>query len=220
MSDNIDHPYLNFPTVIDITLYKNNYYDNLLVNKVKKEIDYGNIPDLKDCYIVPAVDFQKIFYKSFSSEIEKVKSLPNSDLQKNATSIYFLDKILSAFCKLKYIKINVSNEASYSRINKSEKIPTIFFNYKITASTIDIASVFNDEEVAKVNEFLIRNKIAIWDEYVGYNHIIEIKTYDLLMILKDNEGHDPIVPYIYDIIDPKTEQDDPLLFIITDFEIN
>jgi len=219
MSDNTEYPYFNFPTVIDITLYKNNYYDNLLVNRVKKEVDYGDIPDLKDCYIVPAVDFQKVFYNSFSSEIEKVKSLPNADLQKNATSIYFLDKILSAFNKLKYIKINVSNEASYSRINKSERVPTIFFNYKITASTIDLTELFNNEDLTKINQILIDSSIAKWDDYVGYNHIMEIKTYDFITVLKENES-DPIIQHLYDMIDPKTEQDDPLLFIITDFEIN
>ena len=219
MSDNIAYPYFNFPTVIDITLYKNNYYDNLLVNRVKKEIDYGDIPDLKDCYIVPAVDFQKVFYKSISSEIEKVNSLPNSDLQKNATSIYFLDKILSSLSKLKYIKINVSNEASYSRINKSEKVPTIFFNYKITASTIDLTELFSNDDLLKINNILIESEVAKWDEFVGYNHIIEIKTYDFITMLKENES-DPIIQSLYDMIDPKTEQDDPLLFIITDFEIN
>jgi hypothetical protein len=219
MSDNTEYPYFNFPTVIDITLYKNNYYDNLLVNRVKKEIDYGDIPDFKDCYIVPASDFQKVFYKSFSSEIEKVNSLPSSDLQKNATSIYFLDKILSSFNKLKYIKINVSNEASYSRINKSERIPTIFFNYKITASTIDFTELFSNEDLATINNILIESGVAKWDEFVGYNHIMEIKTYDFITMLKDNES-EPIVQNLYNIIDPKTEQDDPLLFIITDFEIN
>jgi len=218
MSDNSAYPYLNFPTVIDITLYKNNYYDNLLVNKIKKEIDYGDIPDLKDCYIVQAIDFQNVFYKSFSNEIEKVKSLPPADLQKNATSLYFLDKLFTAFNKLKYVKINVSNEASYSRINKAERVPTIFFNYKITASTIDITSIFNDSDVILINEFFINAGIVSYDEFVGYNHIIEIKAFDLISILNENNS-DPVSQLLFEIIDPKTEQDNPLLFIITDFDV-
>jgi hypothetical protein len=217
MNDNQAYPYLNFPTVIDITLYKNNYYDNLLVNKIKKEVDYGDIPDLKDCYIVQASDFQNVFYKSFSSEIEKVKALPASDLQKNATSLYFLDRIFEAFSRLKYIKINVSNEANYSRINKTEKVPTIFFNYKITASTIDVTTIFTEEEVSEINSFLIKTGIAVWDNYTGYNHIMEIKAFDLITILQENNS-EPAVPLLFEIIDPKTEQDNPLLFIITDFD--
>jgi hypothetical protein len=217
MSDNA-YPYLNFPTVIDITLYKNNYYDNLLVNKIKKEVDYGDIPDLKDCYIVQATDFQSVFYKSFSNEIEKVKSLPPSDLQKNATSLYFLDKLFTAFNKLKYVKINVSNEASYSRINKTERVPTIFFNYKITASTIDITSIFSDSEIDLINSFLINNDIAVYDKFIGYGHIMEIKAFDFISILNDN-NQDPAAQMLFEIIDPKTEQDNPLLFIITDFDI-
>ena len=48
MSEKLNYPYLDFPNVIDITLYKNNYYDNLIVNKIRKEADYGDLPDLKE----------------------------------------------------------------------------------------------------------------------------------------------------------------------------
>ena len=46
---NFQYPYLDFPNIIDITLYKHNYYDNLLVNKLKRDADYGDLPELKDC---------------------------------------------------------------------------------------------------------------------------------------------------------------------------
>ena len=119
---------------------------------------------------------------------------------------------------MKYVKINVSNEASYSRINKAERVPTIFFNYKITASTIDITSIFNDSDVILINEFFINAGIVSYDEFVGYNHIIEIKAFDLISILNENNS-DPVSQLLFEIIDPKTEQDNPLLFIITDFDV-
>ena len=218
MSDKINYPYLDFPNVIDITLYKNNYYDNLLVNKIKKEADYSDLPDLKDCYIVMAKDFQDIFYNSFSNEIDKVRSLPATDLQKNATSLYFMDKIFTTFTNLKCVKINVSRDANYSRVNKSEKIPTIFFNYKITASCIDLTRIFDNDTLEQINKLFIENGLCLYDEIIGYDHIIEIKAQDFIRMLDDNQEN-PLIPYLFELIDPKTETDNPLIVFITDFDI-
>jgi hypothetical protein len=46
---------------------------------------------------------------------------------------------------------------------------------------------------------------------------MEIKAFDLITILQENNS-DPAVSLLFEIIDPKTEQDNPLLFIITDFD--
>jgi hypothetical protein len=218
MSEKLNYPYLDFPNVIDITLYKNNYYDNLIVNKIRKEADYGDLPDLKDCYIVWAKDFQEILYNSFSSEIDKIRSLPSTDLQKNATSLYFMDKIFSTFGNLKYVKVNVSRDVNYSRVNKAEKVPTIFFNYKITASCIDLTKIYDNSTLLQVNQLFVENGLCGYDNIVGYDHIIEIKAQEFIKFLEDNEDN-PLTPYLFELIDPKTESDNPLIIFITDFDI-
>jgi len=215
---NIQYPYLEFPNIIDITLYKHNYYDNLLVNKLKKDADYGDLPELKDCYVVLADDFQKIFYESFTSEVDKVKSLPISDLQKSATSLYFIDKIFSTFSNLKYVKVNVSKDANYTRINKSEKVPTIFFNYKIAASTIRLDNIFDNELLGMINEFLVNVGLVPYDNIVGHSHLIDIKAQDFLSIL-DQHNENEVAPYLFELIDPKTESDNPTILLVTDFDI-
>lgn len=220
MSDKSIYPYLDFPVVIDITLYKNNYYDNLIINKIKKDADCISIPNLKDAFIVYCDEFQKIFYDSFLNEVEKVRSLPSTDLQKNATSLYFLDKIFSSFSKLRYIKVNVSRETNYSRVNTRDKVPTIFFNYKITSSCIDLSSIFERNSLRKINEFLIDQDLVEYDSFFGYSHQIELKVSELLNILSDSEEENgDVVAELFNLIDPKTEQDDPILLLVTDFEI-
>jgi hypothetical protein len=220
MNDKSSYPYLDFPVVIDITLYKNNYYDNLIINKIKKDADCINLPNLKDVFIVYNDEFQEIFYNSFSNEVEKIRSLPVTDLQKNATSVYFLDKIFSSFSKLRYIKLNVSREANYSRINTKDKVPTIFFNYKITNSCINLSYIFGRNMLKKINNFLIERGLVDFDRFLGYNHQIEIKASEFLNELSESEQSDQeIVSILFDLIDPKTEQDDPVLLLITDFEV-
>lgn len=217
MSD-IRYPYLDFPNIIDITLYKHNYYDNLLINKIKRDAEYGDFPELKDCYIVLAEEFQDIFYKTFASEVDKIKSLPVSDLQKNATTLYFMDKIFSTFVNLKFVKVNVSKETSYTRVNKSEKVPTIFFNYRIAASTINLSSIFEDDLLENINKFLIEMDLVKKDPITGYSHLIDIKAQDFLLILNDN-SENPVAEYLFNLIDPKTELDDPNITLVTDFDI-
>jgi hypothetical protein len=217
MSDNT-YPYLDFPNVIDITLYKHNYYDNLLVNKLKRDAEYGDLPELNDCYIVLADDFQDIFYKAFTSEVDKIKSLPITDLQKNATSLYFMDKIFSTFTNLKFVKVNVSKEANYSRVNKSEKVPTIFFNYKISASTICLDRIFDSNSLRNINKFLIEQGLVDYDPIIGHSHIINISAADFLSVLERNNENE-LAPYLFELIDPKTESDNPNITIITDFEV-
>ena len=214
----IQYPYLDFPNIIDITLYKHNYYDNLLVNKLKRDADYGDLPELKDCYIVLADDFQEIFYNTFTSEIDKIKSLPVSDLQRSATSLYFIDKIFSTFSNLKYVKVNVSKEANYSRVNKSEKVPTIFFNYKIAASTIRLDNIFDDDLLQIINDFLVNVGLVSYDNIIGYSHLIDVKAQEFLAILDQHNEHE-VAPYLFELIDPKTESDNPTLHLVTDFDI-
>jgi hypothetical protein len=220
MSDRLSFPYLDFPVAIDITLYKNNYYDNLIINKVKKDADCFNLPNLKDAFIVHIDDLEKIFYDSFTDEIERVRSLPATDLQKNATSLYFLDKIFTSFSNLKYIKFNISREANYSRINTKDKIPTIFFNYKITSSCIDLTYIFSKSLLRKINDFLISSELVEFDPFFGYDHQIEVKASEFLDIISQSEdGDEEVITTLFSLIDPKTEQDDPIILLVTDFEI-
>ena len=72
----------------------------------------------------------------------------------------------------------------------------------------------------KINKFLIKNQLTLSDPFLGYNHQIELKAAEFLNILSIGEQEDEeVVSLLFDLIDPKTEQDDPMLLIVTDFEI-
>jgi hypothetical protein len=72
----------------------------------------------------------------------------------------------------------------------------------------------------KINNFLIERGLVDFDRFLGYNHQIEIKASEFLNELSESEQSDQeIVSILFDLIDPKTEQDDPVLLLITDFEV-
>jgi hypothetical protein len=217
MGEGVNYPNLDFPSVIDITLYKNNYYDNLLVTKLKNNTRYKSIDDIKDTYLVNADEFKSVMYTFFMKEIEAARSLPLSDLQRNAISVYFLDKIFTSYLNITNVKINVSKEENYSRINRTEKQPVIFFNYKISVLDIKLPEIFNKSELRCINSFLIENELAVYDEFLGYDHRIYIKTDELMgLALSINDEASTL---ILAIIDNKSEMDNPLIMLSTDFDI-
>jgi hypothetical protein len=219
MGEGINYPNLDFPAVIDITLYKNNYYDNLLITKLKRDTAYEEQQGVKDTYLIGADDFREVLYTSFMKEIEAVRSLPLSDLQKNATSLYFLDKILTSYNSLRFLKVNVSREENFSRLNKTEKVPVIFFNYKISMLNIRLPEIFTTKQVRTINKFFIENSIAVYDEFYGYDHRIYFRTSELLSFLLSSEEKDGAADLLLSIIDNKSELDNPLIMLATDFEI-
>jgi|GEM_PF-3039565 len=219
MGEGINYPNLDFPAVIDITLYKNNYYDNLLITKLKRDAVYEEQQGVKDTYLIGADDFREVLYTSFMKEIEAVRSLPLSDLQKNATSLYFLDKILTSYNSLRFLKVNVSREENFSRLNKTEKVPVIFFNYKISMLNIRLPEIFTTKQVRTINKFFIENSIAVYDEFYGYDHRIYFRTSELLSFLLSSEEKDGAADLLLSIIDNKSELDNPLIMLATDFEI-
>ena len=219
MGEGVNYPNLDFPAVIDITLYKNNYYDNLLITKLKRDSGYEEQQGVKDTYLIGADDFREVLYTSFMKEIEAVRSLPLSDLQKNATSLYFLDKILTSYNSLRFLKVNVSREENFSRLNKTEKVPVIFFNYKISMLNIRLPEIFTTKQVRTINKFFIENNIAVYDEFYGYDHRIYFRTSELLSFLLSSEEKNDAANLLLSIIDNKSELDNPLIMLATDFEI-
>ena len=219
MGEGVNYPNLDFPAVIDITLYKNNYYDNLLITKLKRDSGYEEQQGVKDTYLIGADDFREVLYTSFMKEIEAVRSLPLSDLQKNATSLYFLDKILTSYNSLRFLKVNVSREENFSRLNKTEKVPVIFFNYKISMLNIRLPEIFTTKQVRTINKFFIENNIAAYDEFYGYDHRIYFRTSELLSFLLSSEEKNDAANLLLSIIDNKSELDNPLIMLATDFEI-
>jgi hypothetical protein len=219
MGEGVSYPFLDFPSIIDITLYKNNYYDNLIITKLKRNVMYESPPELNDVYVVSAEDLKNTLYTSFIKEIDAVRSLPLSDIQRRATSLFFLDKILSNYKYLRYVKINVSNEENYSRLNKNEKIPSIFFNYKINMLSINLTEIFSTSDVKEINHFLINSGIVVHDDFLGYDHRIYIRTSEMISLLINSPVKEKGADLLLSIIDNKSENDNPLIMLITDFDI-
>lgn len=220
------------PYALDITLYKHNYYDNLIINNLKRNTRYEKIPETPNSFIVTAEDFKKVLGDKFKREVGTAQSLTEVTIKEGVNSIYFLDKLFVNFTNLEFIKVNVSEKRDFTRLlTVGENRSVINFDYRIITSVLDIPKLIESEDdLILVNEFFLHIGLIEVDDFGKRTPYFTINSQDLLLLINSqqelmfNEDDDYIdekyldaIEFIYDVIDQKCENDNSKLIIITDF---
>jgi len=210
---------LEIPTHIAFTLYKNDYIDNLIISKVKKECI--NESDNPSEFIVSLEQFEKAIKTSafLRAELQKTIDqdlLSNPDFRPN--SIFFLQSIINKLPNLEYITFKISNNKIFSRLVKLENGREIVsFHFNIIEGTFDLTKILEREHLDTFNKKFIELGI-ISNKYLDRASHFYIKTAVLFDILADmQESHSIEAFDIITSIDPKLEEDDPILLIKTDY---
>ena len=210
---------LEIPTHIAFTLYKHDYVDNLIISKVKKECK--NESNNKNEFIVSLVEFQSAITKSTFLRAELKKTidqdlLPNPNFKPN--SIFFLQSIINRLPHLDKITFKISDEKIFSRLVKVEGGREIVsFHFNIIEGIFDLTQILNREQLDTFNKRfmdvgIMKNKYL---ERVSYFYIKATVLFDIL-----SEMDEALVLDAFDIItsvDPKIEEDDPILLVKTDY---
>lgn len=227
-------PY-DLPYAIDITLYKHNYYDRLIVNQLKKNTKYQAIPNNKESFIVTVNELKRVISSRFTREINSMKSLTEVEIGRNVNSVYFISKLLDNFQNLKYVKINVSDKRTFTRLVEVDKNKHLInFDYKILTSIIDLTTYFNKKSEYKyINEILKRVGLIKPDLFGTRVSYIKTTSQQLVTLLSEFEGQllnpnngQPVadidnyidaIDLIFDIIDKKIESDNCRIILVTDY---
>ena len=140
---------LEIPTHIAFTLYKNDYIDNLIISKVKKECK--NKSQNKNEFIVSLDDFNNAIQTSAFLRAELRKTLdqdllPNPNFKPN--SIFFLQSIINRLSNLSKITFKISDEKIYSRMIKVDGGREIVsFHFNIIEGIFDLTKILNREQL-------------------------------------------------------------------------
>ena len=210
---------LEIPTHIAFTLYKNDYVDNLIISKVKKEC--RNESNKKNEFIVSLEGFQNAIQKSTFLRAELKKTLdqdmlPNPNFKPN--SIFFLQSIINRLPNLSMITFKISDEKVFSRLIKVEDGREIVsFHFNIIEGTFDLTQILSREQLDTFNKRfmdvgIMKNKYL---ERISYFYIKATVLFDILSEMDEAQVLDA-----FDIItsvDPKIEEDDPILLVKTDY---
>jgi hypothetical protein len=210
---------LELPTHIAFTLYKNDYIDNLIISKVKKECENEGDNALE--FIVSLDSFERAIRTSafLRGELSKTLDqnlLPTPDFKPN--SIFFLQSIINRLPNLERITFKMSDDKVFSRLVKLESGREIVsFHFNIIEGMFDLTKILDREQLDTFNKRFIevgilKNKYL---ERSSYFYIKAALLFDILAEMDEAQVMDTLE--IITSIDPKIEEDDPILLVKTDY---
>ena len=208
----------SIPTVVDVTLYRYNYVDNKLYTELRNQVDYKEIDE--NSILVSANQIKAILKTNYKSELLRLRSNGYESLHKEATSIHFLQTMIDEFHNLKYIKITINKDKSYSRIieNAEEGGVNIKFNFKVLHGTIRLYNAYKFEDLQDLNVELVKAGILKNKPYTRITTGELLRKLDLRAnLLEGNLQKLALIDYLADSIEPKIEGDNPRLLLITDY---
>lgn len=203
--------------VIDVTLYKFNYYDNLIWTKCLNQLDYAIVNE--DSILITPSQLIALFEQNFESELRKLEATTTDLIHRDANSLYFLDKILTDFSRLKWIKLTLSKSRHFSRVTEVNSNRTIRYSFKILKTTLRLNEVFEPDQIAKINPILKEIGLIDSKQYSRVSVHMLITRLDAAinggMDLSDEEVE--LLASIIELVEYKVEQDNPELLLVTDW---
>lgn len=218
----------NSADVVDIVLYKYNHTDNRVWTGVKNSVEYLK-PD-NFSVIITKQQLKDFLYSQFLNEINLFNSAGSEVLHKEVNSIFFMINMLKEMEHLRWIKLSLNKNSSYSRVvTDPAGLQTIKFGYKILHMTLKTFDIFDEEEMVIFNKVLHSQKII--EEGIPYRRLKLNVLLDRLdewltkadkgtiRDLGDNELDviDTISIMLDMMGDPKITGDNPEVLLVTDY---
>lgn len=210
---------LGIPTHISFTLFKYDYFDSVIISRVKKECK--NLSKIEGEFTVKKSSFINAVKtsKRIRNEIKKAEDfgfVPNPALKPN--SIYFLWSIFNRLENLEFLTFKVNDDKKYTRLIKNEAgVPILSFHFSIIEGIFDLTQLLSREELDEFNKTLIKFRI-LKNKYLERKPFFYMKASAIMDILASMEAEGKLNAFgIIDHIDPKLEEDDPILIVKTDY---
>lgn len=205
--------------LIDVTLFKYNHIDNLIWTRCLNQLDFIEVR--QDSIVVTPEQLIMVFELNFERELDRIRSMPFDLVHKDATSLYFLTKILYDFDRLKFVKLTLNKTRHFSRtVEDNQNNKEIRYSFKVLKMTIRMNEFFNMKELKAINPHLI--KVGLLDQDKPYK---EIKMQHFVNVLEnmlnmDDSLSDQVAEslgFMVDFMDPKMIGDDPDVMLVTDW---
>lgn len=207
---------LNFPTSVDVTLYKYNYIDNQFWTRLRNEGDYIDIDD--DSFIIHTTYIYEMIEKYYKPLLRKIASVGHEFKHREVNSVYFVYMMLDEMPNITYIKFTRSLSKKFNRLVTTEDEKMLRFDFKVLTATLKLPDFFSRAEVAILNKELER--AGVFNQNIPYSqHKLHdlMNTIDNLVInMEDSPAADLLSGFI-DIIDIKLESDNPTVLLVTDY---
>lgn len=203
--------------IIDITLFKFNHYDNLIWTKCLNQVDYMRVD--ADSILVSPNQLKQLLDLNFKRDLLKIRAITFELIHKDANSLYFLDRILGDFSRLKWIKITLSKSRNFSRMVKINNDKQIKYSFKIVKATLRLNELFDWDQIQLINPVLKDLKLIDKNKpYTALNVgtiLNKLETALNYETVSDDQAE--IIGLIIDTLSFKIETDNADILLVTDW---
>lgn len=203
--------------IIDITLFKFNHYDNLIWTKCLNQVDYMRVDD--DSILVSPNQLKQLLDLNFKRDLLKIRAITFELIHRDANSLYFLDRILGDFSRLKWIKITLSKSRNFSRMVKINNDKQIKYSFKIVKATLRLNELFDWDQIQLINPVLKDLKLIDKNKpYTALNVgtiLNKLETALNYETVSDDQAE--IIGLIIDTLSFKIETDNADILLVTDW---
>jgi hypothetical protein len=223
--------FLDVPVVIEVILYKNNEIDRKIVGDLDS---FGYLhqrttglsgEDTFFCTIGEMKDLLR--RRSYAFKIKGFKEMKDEELVKNIDTTFFLYNLVKNFTSLRIIKFKYLNTYESGRIVEYETEKYIGIEYRIVYGFLNMPNALSSTDLDFFNRIMISAKfmnkkymnrspyfLATASQLLDF-----LETYSLDLDTDDNNliSFSNINEVIFDLIDPKIENDNSLILVKTDY---
>jgi hypothetical protein len=211
---NVNH----IPMIIDTTFYRYNYFDYRMWAQIRNQLEYREIGD--NSMIISSKQLREFMSANYKSEINKVASYGLNVPRKDATSIYFMHRVATEMINLKYVKLTLDSDKSYTRVVKTNDDEVIKYDFAILKARLDISEIFPEPELQLINTIL--EEIGLLTPGVPYFNGLSEDILNKLSSYLDTSDNDmtlgcQLIAALLDALDISLDNENPMLLIITDY---
>jgi len=205
-----------FAEVVDITLYRYNSVDNRIWAILKNSEAHKKMS--KHSILVSSDSLKEILLAHFRKEINRVESLHSSIVHKEATSVYFLWKMLEDLLGLRWVKFTLNSNVAYNRVVDIDDMKTIKYSVKVVRGTLRMFDIFNPAQLPLINTILHKAHVLKQNQQFTIIKVEDLMTKLDILLAKNNSSEiaTPVNAILAEIDQYHT--DNPELLLVTDFD--
>jgi len=207
----------HIPTIIDATLYRYNYIDYKLWAQIRNQLDYKDMG--RNSIIISSYQLKTFIGMNYEDEINKVASYGFQVPRKDATSIYFLHRVTTEMVNLKYIKLTLDSDKSYTRVIEEDEDKTIKYDFAILKATLNLSDIFDQSPFTELNKILVEiGLLTSGKPYFNGQYLDILNRLEMHMHTVNKESRRSlIILALLEALDVSINKENPILMVITDY---
>jgi len=207
----------HIPTIIDTTLYRYNYIDYRMWALMRNQLDYKEMG--RNSIIISSQQLKTFISMNYQDEINKVSSYGFQVPRKDATSIYFMHRVSTEMVNLKYIKLTLDSDKSYSRVIEEDEDKTIKYDFAILKATLNLSDIFDQSPLTELNKILEEiGLLTPGKPYFNGQYLDILNRLEMHMHTVNKESRRSlIILALLEALDVSINKENPMLMVITDY---